>query len=116
MEKAQSGVENKKYITTQSPTEQARGSPETAAGEQQPMEFTVTLLASRCKGCPKLPVPTMSLREPKSQKGNVLGTVISMYSRWTMTLSVSRPRTGHLGCDTNLTDHQEIMELPARQH
>lgn len=35
---------------------------------------------------------------------------------WTSTLSVSRPRTGHLGCDTSLTDHQEIMELPSRQH
>lgn len=76
MEKAELGMEDKKYVTTQSPTEQARGSPVTAAGKQQPMEFTVTLLAS-----PKLPVPTTCLREPKSQKGNVLGTVTSMYSR-----------------------------------
>lgn len=29
---------------------------------------------------PQLPVPTTCLREPKSQKGNVLGTVTSMYS------------------------------------
>ena len=81
MEKAQSGVEDKKYVTIQSPTEQARGSPATAAGEQQPTESTVTLPASRCRGCPKLPVPMTCLREPKSQKDNVLGTVTSMYSR-----------------------------------
>lgn len=99
MEKAQSGVEDKKYVITQ----------------RQPCNSCWRAVAygvhshSSCLQVQRLPQVASANDVP--QRAQVTERqcprdchIHVQQDWWTITLSVSRPRTGYLGCDTGLTD------------